>query len=116
MILDTEASIDDPIAATNVVAEASGLMLAGEVLAVASPNTDAVCVSTRATAPPKHCLSEFIVLGHEAISGNFSRIPGSIMVLMERMGSLHTVVAGLAGPFGAALADLGRLGQVAQAK
>lgn len=29
---------------------------------------------------------ELIVLGHEAISGNFSRMPGSFMVLAERMG------------------------------
>jgi hypothetical protein len=47
---------------------------------------------------------EFIVLGHEVISGNFSRIPGSIMVLAERMGNLHGIVAALATPFGAAAA------------
>jgi Prophage tail length tape measure protein len=53
---------------------------------------------------------EFIVLGHEALTGRFSRIPGSIMVLMERMGSLHSVVGmlasgwGIAGVAGAAFA------------
>lgn len=30
---------------------------------------------------------ELIVLGHEAVSGNFSRIPGSLLVLTERTGS-----------------------------
>lgn len=29
---------------------------------------------------------ELIVLGHEAVSGNFSRMPGSMMVLAERVG------------------------------
>lgn len=47
---------------------------------------------------------EFIVLGHEALSGNFSRIPGSILVLAERMGNLHAIVAALATPFGLAVA------------
>jgi phage-related minor tail protein len=31
---------------------------------------------------------ELMVLGHEVISGNFSRIPGSLMVLAERMGGI----------------------------
>jgi hypothetical protein len=35
---------------------------------------------------------EVIVLAHEALTGNFSRIPGSIMVLFERMGALHSLV------------------------
>lgn len=39
---------------------------------------------------------EFIVLGHEIISGNFSRIPGSILVLAERMGGLHDIIATVA--------------------
>lgn len=34
---------------------------------------------------------EVIVLGHEMVSGNFSRIPGSIMVLGERMGGLGSI-------------------------
>jgi len=47
---------------------------------------------------------EFIVLGHEAISGNFNRIPGSILVLLERMGSLHTLIEKLSGAWGIGLA------------
>ncbi len=35
---------------------------------------------------------ELIVLGHEAISGNFSRIPGSFMVLAERMGGVTSMI------------------------
>ncbi len=32
---------------------------------------------------------ELIVLAHETLSGNFSRIPGSMLVLTERMNGLH---------------------------
>jgi phage-related minor tail protein len=42
---------------------------------------------------------ELIVLAHEVVSGNFSRIPGSMMVLAERSGNLHGIVAGLAEVF-----------------
>ena len=38
---------------------------------------------------------EFIVLGHEIVSGNFSRIPGSLMVLGERMGGLQLATVGV---------------------
>jgi phage-related minor tail protein len=58
---------------------------------------------------------ELIVLGHEAVQGNFSRIPGSFMVLAERMGSVgHTallllgqigLVAGAIYVLGKAMAD-----------
>jgi len=43
---------------------------------------------------------EFIVLGHEAMSGNFSRIPGSMMVLAERSGNLTGIIGALASPIG----------------
>lgn len=43
---------------------------------------------------------EFIVLGHELMQGNFSRIPGSLLVLTERMGSLHRITQALASPLG----------------
>jgi hypothetical protein len=46
---------------------------------------------------------EFIVLGHEAMMGNFSRIPGSIVVLGERMGGLHTVAEAVLTPLGMSL-------------
>lgn len=38
---------------------------------------------------------EFIVLGHEVVSGNFSRIPGSLMVLAERTGGLTAALAAI---------------------
>jgi hypothetical protein len=40
---------------------------------------------------------ELIVLGHEAMSGNFSRIPGSIMVLAERMNFMMGPIALVTG-------------------
>lgn len=49
---------------------------------------------------------EFIVLGHEAISGNLSRIPGSLVVLAERMGGLQLATVGWAAAVVAAGAVL----------
>jgi len=46
---------------------------------------------------------ELIVLGHEAMTGNFSRMPGSVMVLAERMGGL----GGLISPVTAGIVALG---------
>lgn len=37
---------------------------------------------------------EFIVLGHEALTGDFSRIPGSLLVLGERLGGLGSILSG----------------------
>ncbi len=42
---------------------------------------------------------ELIVLAHEVVSGNFSRIPGSLMVLAERSGNLTNMVTALASAF-----------------
>jgi hypothetical protein len=42
-------------------------------------------------------LREFIILGHEVVVGNFSRIPGSLLVLGERVGGLGTLLAGVSG-------------------
>ena len=47
---------------------------------------------------------EFIILGHEALVGNFSRIPGSILVLLERMGNLHSLLSATGAIFGAVAA------------
>ena len=41
---------------------------------------------------------ELIVLGHEALTGNFSRIPGSFMVLAERASSAGVSLMGIAAP------------------
>ena len=45
---------------------------------------------------------EIVVLGHEVLTGRFSRIPGSMMVLAERTGNLASIVGALANPFVAA--------------
>lgn len=42
---------------------------------------------------------EIFVLGHEAMTGNFTRIPGSLMVLAERTGGLMTAIGNLASSF-----------------
>lgn len=38
---------------------------------------------------------EFIVIGHEAMQGRFSRIPGSLMVMAEYSGALTTMISAL---------------------
>lgn len=52
---------------------------------------------------------EFIVLGHEVVSGNFSRIPGSLLVLGERMGGLQFATLGWAAAVAASAAVLYKL-------
>ncbi len=52
---------------------------------------------------------EIIVIAHEMLQGRFSRIPGSVMVLSERMGNLHGIIAGLAGPTGVMIGLAGGL-------
>ncbi len=58
---------------------------------------------------------ELIVLGHEALIGNYNRIPGSLLVLMERMGNLGGILSSVTKLFttfgGAAI--LGSVGAVA---
>jgi hypothetical protein len=48
---------------------------------------------------------ELVVIGHEAMTGRFSRIPGSLLVLTEYMGKAGIATMGLVGAF--ALAALG---------
>ncbi len=38
---------------------------------------------------------EIVILGHEVVSGNFSRIPGSLLVLAERSGNLDSIFQGV---------------------
>jgi hypothetical protein len=42
---------------------------------------------------------EIVILGHEVITGNFSRIPGSLVVLAERSGQLENIFSGLTSLF-----------------
>ena len=55
-------------------------------------------------------IREVIVELHELVTGRFSRMGGSALVLMERMGNLQAIVSGLAGPFGIAAAAAVGLG------
>lgn len=50
---------------------------------------------------------ELIVLGHEVLQGNFSRIPGSLMVLSERMGGLSMSFLAAAAPIAIVTALVG---------
>lgn len=52
---------------------------------------------------------EFMVLGHEAMTGNFSRIPGSLMVLAQRIGNVSAAAMGMVAAFGAAALAGGEL-------
>lgn len=49
---------------------------------------------------------EIIVLAHEAVSGRFSRIPGSLMVMGEALGGLSLPLLGLVGAFAAVTAAI----------
>lgn len=60
---------------------------------------------------------EFIVLGHEVINGNFSRIPGSLLVLASRLGGLSTsflAVGAAAGVAAAAIYEVAKSAQEAE--
>jgi hypothetical protein len=50
---------------------------------------------------------EILVLGHEFVSGNFSRIPGSMMVLAERSGNLLSIVSFFMNPVTLGIIALG---------
>lgn len=52
---------------------------------------------------------ELIVLGHEVVSGNFSRIPGSLMVLQSRMGGLTLSTIGWTAAIAGTVAVLGEM-------
>ena len=52
---------------------------------------------------------EVIVLGHEIVSGNFSRIPGSLVVMAERAGGVSLGMLGMAGAVAAVGIVLGEV-------
>ena len=76
----------------------------------ATSSTEAISARTREASGHMQGLSfatagatrEIIVLAHEVVQGNFSRIPGSLMVLGERMGGLSLGTLGTAAAFAAA--------------
>lgn len=62
----------------------------GTSIQVMANVADGTAKSAFATAQARR---EIIVLGHEVVSGNFSRIPGSFLVLAERMGGLGSMLS-----------------------
>ncbi len=92
--------------ATNIVGSQAVSMSSADGLAMlrskADEATHALHNTGEATVGVRR---EMIVIAHEAVSGNFSRIPGSLMVLAERTTSLSTLWANIAPIF--SLATLG---------
>ncbi len=54
-------------------------------------NIEAANAADTAGAAHAGFYRELVILGHEAVSGNFARIPGSLLVLAERSGNLDTI-------------------------
>ena len=79
------AQVNANIAQMKTLSEAAG----GAVVSGMAGGTKAADGLNLATAGVTR---EFIVLGHEAMVGNFSRIPGSLLVLTERMGGLSALL------------------------
>lgn len=80
-------------------AEATAEVATGAVVATAA--TGGLRVATSGA------IQEYVRLGHEAMTGNYSRIPGSLVVLASRMGGLQSITAGAALSFGAAAISIG---------
>ena len=59
--------------------------------ALSKTNEDAADSANKASEAHAGFTRELIVLGHEVVSGNYSRIPGSLLVLTERSGALNTI-------------------------
>ncbi len=56
---------------------------------------------------------EFLVLGREVVSGNFSRLPGSLLVLANRAGLASTIFSATGASIGLLAAGLGVLAYAA---
>ena len=63
----------------------------------------------RAAAGTSNITRELVVLGHEAMTGRFSRIPGSLVVLSEYLGQASLAVTGLIAGFAMAAIAAERL-------
>jgi hypothetical protein len=79
-------------------AAATAQVSAGEAATGAAAATTGVRVATAGA------IQEYVRLGHEIMQGNFSRIPGTIVVTASRMGGLQTIVQALSGVWGLAAA------------
>lgn len=96
--LNDQASAQLKVIAQNLagVNAASKQAAAGMAAAGAVGNTAAAGISNIGIASAGST-REILVLAHEMISGNFSRIPGSLIVLGERTNILHTALEALSG-------------------
>lgn len=81
------ATVDGAVTGLGNVSK--GLASVSAATVAAAKTTEGLKIATAGTT------REFIVLGHEMLQGNFSRIPGSLMVMAERMGSLEGIVEGV---------------------
>ncbi|MCE9561885.1 MAG: phage tail length tape measure family protein [Planctomycetes bacterium] len=66
--------------------------LSNPVANLATAAKNATNETTKLSFATSGATREFIVLGHEVMSGNFSRIPGSLLVLGERTGGLTSLI------------------------
>jgi hypothetical protein len=92
--------------ATNAVKQLQSAQAQGATAAVASSQAlhatgDA---AQHAASGSSAVTRELIVMGHEAMQGRFSRIPGSMMVLAEHTGAVTTVMSAMTGGLWAAVA------------
>lgn len=75
---------------------AMGLSAGKDILSQVETKTEDVARSTRGlNLATSGAVQEYIRLGHEALTGNFSRMPGSMIVLASRVGGLHEAMASL---------------------
>lgn len=107
----------------------SKVTAARDAMIPAVPASDALSAAHgRATEAANHAAGahagfyrEIVVLGHEMLQGNYSRLGGSVMVLAERSGNLEGIVKGLGsalagwpGVMAAAALGLGALSVAAE--
>ena len=95
----TAAGLAEASTATVALEGATGTAAAG-----ATAMTEAVNAATKAhgglSLATAGSTREIIVLAHEMVQGRFSRIPGSLMVLGERMGGISLSTLGWAAAIG----------------
>ncbi len=91
----TAKATDTATAAVRQLAPAAKTATA-DVQALASATSETGAASQKAGMEIKAGVTrELVVLGHEALSGNFTRLPGSFMVLAERIHLTGAAMAGL---------------------
>jgi lambda family phage tail tape measure protein len=81
--------------------------------AVAAAGTQMAAAAEKSAFATVGARRELMVLGHEAMSGNFARMPGSFMVLAERVGASGTAMLATLGPIAAVAVGLGLIAKAA---